>query len=490
MQTKETQAVVPQWIGGEEAHAAEAYELYDPSTAAPYGTAADGTEVDVDRAIESAWKAFQTTWSRVGSEERSSLLVQLADALEGHAGELANAESRDTGRPIALAEASDGHAVSHELRFYASAIRSVRDGLHAGSGQTIGMTLRQPYGVVGLIVPSNFPLGVLAEKVSQILAAGNCVVIKPSPLTPASTVLAARLMTEAGLPPGVVNVVLGQSDAVGRALVQHPLIPRVSFTGSTAVGKAILSASAPTLKHVTLELGGSNPVLVFPDADVAAAVETSVLSAFLHSGQLCTSGARILVHADVAEEFTERFLDRTATLRLGPREDRATQLSPLVSAAALDKVTAQIEKLKARHEVLYAGVVPAGLPGWHVAPHVFRADDGSVMGEEEVFGPVVSITTFRDEAAALALANATPFGLASFVWTNDFPRIMRCIRELEAGRVWVNTGHRIPPDMSLPGWKMSGLGAEGGLEGLASFSRKKTANLRFGGPVPSFPDFG
>jgi aminomuconate-semialdehyde/2-hydroxymuconate-6-semialdehyde dehydrogenase len=203
VQAARTDVVIRQWIAGEEIHAGETYEIYDPSTAKPYGVAADGGPHDVDHAVESAWKAYEATWSALDSEARSALLVRIADNLKTHTAELAAAESRDTGRPMAFAEAFDGPAMSEELRFYAGAIRSVRDGLHAGSNQTVGMTLRQPYGVVGLIVPSNFPLGVLAEKVSQILVAGNCVVIKPSPLTPASAVLVAKLMTEAGLPPGV-----------------------------------------------------------------------------------------------------------------------------------------------------------------------------------------------------------------------------------------------------------------------------------------------
>lgn len=479
------------WIGGEEVLSSETFEVYDPSIGRQYAEACDGGPAEVDLAVEAAWKAYAGEWSALGAEERSQVLGGVADELLAASDLLADVESRDIGKPLAFARAIDGPSLGHELRFYAGAMRSRRDGLHSGDPRALGLTLRQPYGVVAVFVPSNFPLMVLAEKVSQVLAAGNCVVIKPSPFTPASAAALARLMTHAGLPAGVVNVVQGRGETAGSALCAHPRVQRISFTGSTRVGQAILAAAAPDVKRVSLELGGKSPSLVFPDADVDAAVATALLSGFLHAGQLCTSGSRILVHEAVADTFCERFVAGARDLRLGPREDPATQMSPLITKEHLERVRATISLAEGSHQTLYAGTVPAELTGWYEAPHIFKVSDPQdPVAQEEIFGPVSCVMTFSDDDEALALANSTRYGLASFVWTNDVRRIMRFVNELEAGRVWVNTGHTIPPDMTLAGWKMSGLGEEGGLEGLMSFMRTKTVNINHRGQPPSFPRFG
>ncbi len=484
---------VAHWIDGQEVASASGltFESWDPAAGAPYVDVARGDAVDVARAVDAAWAAFES-WGALGALERADLLEQAARRLGESVEELAHAESRDTGKPLRLARIQDAPALEAELRFYASALRSLRDVSHAGNPGALGLTLHQPYGVVALLLPWNYPLVVLAEKVGQILAAGNCVVVKPSEYAPVSSTLAARLLTEAGLPAGVVNVVQGLGAEAGAALCAHAGVARISFTGSSATAGRVLAAAAPSHKHVTLELSGKNPTVVFPDADLDAAARATVLSCFVNAGQLCTSGSRLLLHESIADAFLDRFVAGTRVLRVGAPDDPASDLGPIITLPHCERVRSFVELAERECEVLFSGDEPAEAgDGWYVAPRIVRVDDpGHPLVQEEIFGPVVAVSTFAGDDEALALANGTRFGLASFVWTNDLARAMRFLRGLESGRVWVNTAHTIPPDMALSGWKASGLGTEGGIEGLRSFQRVKTANLGFGGGGPSFPEAG
>ena len=459
---------IPHWIAGEASESQARFDVFDPSTTEVYAQAPNGGAAEIDQAVDVAWQAYDTQWSTLTVDQRGELLDNVAHNLERHFDELGRVESRDTGKPISITRGGEAPGTAAEIAFYAAAVRGLRDALHSGRSSGFGLTLHQPYGVVGLIVPYNAPLMVMAEKVGQVLAAGNCAVVKPSPLAPASPAALARALSDAGLPPGVLNVVQGIGEEAGRALCEHPRVPRISFTGSTRVGQSVVQSGAAQLKHVTLELSGKSPCLVFPDANLEDACANALLSAFLYTGQICTSGSRILVHDDVAVEFRERFVKGAAALRIGLPSDPETNLGPLISAEHREAIRRVIATGKAECEVLYDGVVPGGLRGWYEAPHVFAppSPDHPLM-QNELFGPVTCITTFSDDDEALRIANNTRYGLASFVWTNDFRRIARFTRELEAGRVWVNTGHTIPADMTLPPWKLSGQGAEGGLEGLA-----------------------
>jgi aminomuconate-semialdehyde/2-hydroxymuconate-6-semialdehyde dehydrogenase len=485
--SQSTTAVIGHWINGAEECGAKTFDVFDPSTAEPYARAADGAEMEVSRAVEAATAAYLEKWSGLSTADRSDLILGVMARLEPHLHALAAVESRDTGKPISFVAELEAPTALAEFRHYAAASRHWRDSMHGGAATGFGVTMRQPYGVVGLITPFNSPLLVMAEKVAQILAAGNCVVIKPSPLAPASATMLARLLTEAGLPPGVVNVVQGSGPTAGKALCEHQDVHRLSFTGSTRVGREILGSAATQLKRVTLELSGKNACLIFPDADLDKACSNAVLSGFMLSGQLCTSGSRILVHRDIAESFISRFIQQTSSLRIGNSNKTSTQLGPLISAEHLASVQQLIKQGTVDGEVLYAGTVPKGLTGWFAAPHVYRMRNAHLpLMQEEVFGPVSCIMEFDSDDEAIAIANSTRYGLASFVWTNDWRRIHRCLRELDTGRIWVNTGHTIPADMTLAPWKLSGLGEEGGLEGLLSFTRVKTANINASGSVPSF----
>lgn len=482
--------VIAHWIDGRTDTGSDAapLEIFNPAIGEPYAQMACGGANTVNRAVDAAWTSYHELWGQLSREERAARLNDVGQNLHNYSDELAEIESLDTGRPIRISRLVDGPAATSEMQFYAQALRADRGSFHDGDSDAIGLTLRQPFGVVGLIVPWNAPLLVLAEKLSQILAAGNCVVVKPSQHAPASAVALARLFSHCGLPPGVVNVVLGTGDEAGHLLASHPQVPRISFTGSTDVGRKILASAGDNLKEVTLELGGKNPVLVFRDADIDLAVANALFSAFYNSGQLCTSGSRILLDAEIADEFLDRFVPRAAALRVGTPNDDATQIGPLTTSAQYERVRAFVELGLAECEPLYVGTVPDGLSGWYEAPHIFKPPNNRhPLMQKEVFGPVTTIMTFHDEDEALDIANDTDYGLSSFLWTNDVRRINRLIRQINSGRVWVNTGHSIPPDMTLSGWNMSGLGAEGGLEGLRAFTRVKTVNMNLG--VRSSPSF-
>jgi acyl-CoA reductase-like NAD-dependent aldehyde dehydrogenase len=480
-------SLIGHWIGDTERFGPKRFEVYEPATAEQYAEACDGGAAEVEAAATAASAAYRSHWCRLSAAERADMLEAVAQRLISTIGSVADIESRDTGKPISLVRDGEAPSVPHELIFYAGAVRAFRDGLHSGAPSGLGFTLHQPYGVVGIIIPFNAPLMVMTEKISQAIAAGNTVVVKPSPLAPASAVAFARLLVEAGLPPGVVNVVQGTGEEAGRALCDHPLVQRISFTGSTKVGSAVLRNGAGQLKRVTLELSGKNACLIFDDADLASASRNALFSAFWNTGQICTSGSRIFVQDGVFDEFCARFTKAASALRIGLSADPDTQVGPMISAQAQERTSRTIEAGCQDLEILHAGTVPASLKGWYVAPHVFRVrDPAAPLLAQEIFGPVTCIMSFNTDNEGIALANDSVYGLSSFVWSNDFRRIVRCARELETGRVWVNTGHSIPPDMTLPPWKMSGLGAEGGMEGLVSFTRAKTVSLNVGASVPGF----
>jgi aminomuconate-semialdehyde/2-hydroxymuconate-6-semialdehyde dehydrogenase len=397
--------------------------------------------------------------------------------------ELAQAESVDAGKPIALARRLDIPRAIANVRFFATAILHERSELYERAGVALDYVLRRPRGVAGLISPWNLPLYLFTWKVAPALAAGCTAVAKPSELTPLTAHLFGRLSIEAGLPPGVLNIVHGLGSKVGEAMTAHPGIGTISFTGGTATGRRVAANAAPRFAKLSLELGGKNPTLVFADADLGLAVPGAVRAAFENSGQICLCGPRILVEEAVADTFTERFVAATRALRVGDPTDEATQLGALVSAGHEDKVRSYVQLAREEGGTILTGGGRPELPercrdGYFLAPTVVAGlPPRCRVNQEEIFGPFVTIGTFASEEEAVALANGTPYGLASSVWTSDLRRAHRVAAGVDTGIVWVNTW--LSRDLRVPfgGMKQSGVGREGGEEALRFFTEARTVTV-------------
>ncbi len=459
-------------------------DVHEPATGLPYALCPDGDGDDVAAAVEAAHAAFPA-WSALPHNERALWLNRLADALQARVEEFALAESRDAGKPLALArEVEIPRAVSN-LRFFAAAATQFDSQSHHGQAG-LNYTLRQPLGVVGCISPWNLPLYLFTWKIAPALAAGNCVVGKPSEITPVTAWMLGELAREIGFPPGVLNIVHGRGAKAGQALVDHPGIKAISFTGSTAVGRRIAAHCAENLKKVSLELGGKNPTIVFADAPRPGLFDTLLRSAFQNSGQICLCGSRLLIERRVYESFRDELTARARQLRVGDPNDAASQQGALISQAHFDKVMGHIELARNEGGTILCGgaaVQPPGRceTGWFVAPTLIEGlGPYTRTNTEEIFGPVATLQAFDDEDEALALANAAPYGLAASLWTSDLRRAHRMAERIEAGIVWINTW--MERDLRTPfgGMKQSGLGREGGLEAMRFFTEAKNVCINLG----------
>ena len=445
-----------------------------PGTGEVYGTIPRSGREEVDRAVAAAKRAFPA-WSSTPAAERAVCLERLADAVRDNAPLLAEAEARDNGKPVSLAAHVDIPRAEKNLRFYASGIQHFASKSHAMEGEAINYTLRKPLGVVACISPWNLPLYLFTWKVAPALAAGNCVVAKPSELTPATAYLLSTWVEESGFPPGVFNVLHGLGPEVGEAMVTHDDIAAVSFTGGTETGARIAGHVAPKFKKMSLELGGKNPAIVFADADFDEALRTTLRSSFANQGQICLCGSRILVERSTYDAFREALVAKASKMVAGDPLDPATKMGAVVSESHMNKILSCIER--ARDEggsVLCGGnrVFPeGGENGFFVAPTVIEGlGPHCATNQEEIFGPVVTLQAFDTEEEALALANDTMYGLAATLWTTDLKRAHRVAAKIDSGIVWVNTW--LLRDLRTPfgGVKASGLGREGGFEALEFFT--------------------
>lgn len=456
---------------------------YCPSDGTVYSQIADSDEADVAKAYKAAKKAFPS-WSNTSLEERSRILSRVADGIEQRLDALAEAESRDNGKPVSLAKAVDIPRASANFRFFAHAITQFASEAHESIGRnTMNFTLRQPIGVVGCISPWNLPLYLFTWKVAPAIAAGNTVVAKPSEVTPLTAALLGEILSEAGLPLGVLNIVHGLGPKAGQAIVSHPKIKAISFTGGTATGAHLARTAAPMFKKLSLELGGKNPNLIFADCNYEKMLSTTLRSSFANQGQICLCGSRIFVEKSIYEQFKSDFVSRVQQLKVGhPQED--VNLGAVVSQPHMEKILDYIKI--AREEggrVLTGGnrvTVPGYEDGYYLEPTVIEVDDDQCrVNQEEIFGPVVTLMPFETEAEALQLANGVPYGLSSTVWTSNLDRSMRVSKQLEAGIVWVNTW--LNRDLRTPfgGVKASGVGREGGFEALRFFTEPKNVCISY-----------
>ena len=474
------------YIDGKQLAAASGSWLddHEPATGKAYARIPDSDGRDIEAAVAAAARAFPA-WSATPAEQRSQWLLKLASLVEREAERLVRAESVDNGKPVALARRLDIPRAIANLRFFAAAASQFASESHAMEEGAINYTLRSPIGVVGCISPWNLPLYLFTWKIAPALAAGNCVVAKPSEVTPMTAYLFGELCMEAGLPPGVLNIVHGLGAKAGSALVDHPRVKAVSFTGGTKTGTDIAARAAPKLKKLSLELGGKNPVLVFADCDWELTLNDCVRAALLNQGEICFCGSRIYVQRSIYEKFRAEFVKRVQALKQGDPLDESTQQGALVSEAHLQKVLGYVELAKQEGGTLLTGgkhttVAGRCASGWFMEPTVIEGlGPDCRVNQEEIFGPVVSLAPFDSEEEALALANGTAYGLTASVFSADVSRCHRLAARLEAGLIWVNCWMLRDLRVPMGGVKQSGVGREGGFEAMRFFTEARNVCIKF-----------
>ncbi|MGW0712392.1 aldehyde dehydrogenase family protein [Streptomyces sp. NPDC002643] len=462
-------------------------DVYDPHDGGLLAQVAEARAADVDRAVDAAAKAFDG-WRHLSAEQRGRLLLRLADAIEEHADELALLETRDTGHPIRDTRNLDVPRTAATFRYFGGIADKVQGSVIPVERGFLNYVGREPVGVVGQIVPWNFPLMFTSWKLGPALAAGNTVVLKQSELTPLSTLRVVELMGEVGFPPGVVNIVTGYGATAGARIVEHPGIGKISFTGSTAVGQSIARDAADTLKRVQLELGGKGANIVYGDADLDAAVQGSAFAIFHNQGQACIAGSRLILHESIADEFLDRFTALARSVRLGDPKDPATQMGPLTSTMHRDRVLTYMDVARAEgDEILTGGKAPEGpefADGCYLEPTVIAADPAHRVAREEVFGPVVAVHRFGTDEEALQLANAVDYGLGGGLWTRDLSRAHKVARDLRSGMVWVNSYKRVSPGSPFGGVGRSGYGREMGFEAMHEYTEAKSVWINVDAELP------
>jgi aminomuconate-semialdehyde/2-hydroxymuconate-6-semialdehyde dehydrogenase len=463
------------------------FDNYEPATGAVYSMVPDSDERDVQLAYEAAKNAFES-WGKTPLEQRMLMLMRIADGIEKRMDEFVAAESKDNGKPLKLARAVDIPRAVSNFRFYASAVQHFASESHQMPGVGINYTLRQPIGVVGCISPWNLPLYLFTWKIAPALATGNCVVAKPSEITPYTAYMLSQVCIEAGLPKGVLNIVHGLGSKVGQAIIEHEHIKAISFTGGTETGKRIAVTAAPMFKKLSLELGGKNPTLVFADCDFEETVKQVVTASFSNQGEICLCGSRIFVEKSIYDKFKEAFVARVKTLKVGDPNDDTSNMGAIVSQQHKHKILSYIQLAKEEGGVVLCGgaeqlsdqraervkngyfILPTVIEGLHYQCRT---------NQEEIFGPVVTLTPFESEEEALMMANSVKYGLSATIWTNDLKRAHRVAEKVEAGIVWINSW--LVRDLRTPfgGVKASGVGREGGWEAMRFFTEPKNVFAKY-----------
>jgi aldehyde dehydrogenase (NAD+) len=469
------------YIGGEwvDAEAGETFDTLDPATGEVLASAARGRAADIDKAVAAAWTAFDEMWSETSTGRRQRVLDSIADRIGDHLDELARLETLDNGKPITEAK-TDVRGAAEQFRYFAGIVRTNRGETMTESSR-FGQVIHEPYGVVGQIIPWNFPLLMASWKIAPALAAGNCTVLKPAEETPLSVLKLMELVGDV-VPDGVVNVVTGYGEEAGEPLTQHGDVRKLAFTGSTAVGKEIMRNAAEHVTDITLELGGKSPIVVFPDADVEEAVRTVATGIFYNTGECCEAGSRLFVHDDIAEPFLDALVAIAESMTMGDPLNEDTDLGPKVSQEQLDRTLDYLERARDDGATFLTGgdrpTDEALANGCFVAPTLItNIDHDHEVVQDEIFGPVLEAFRWDDYGEMIELANDVEYGLAGGVITNDIENANKAARDIEAGYIWINTYHEMVPGLPFGGYKQSGIGREVGTETLDHYSQTKTINL-------------
>ena len=468
-----------EWVA---AASGKSFDVVDPATARPLAKVPEAGAADVDRAVKAARRAFDAGWRDATAQERGRVLFRLAQKLRDELPRLAELETRNSGKPIVESE-FDLADVATCFEYYGGLATKIHGEVLPVPDNAVSLALREPIGVAGQIIPWNYPLLMAAWKIAPALCAGCSMLIKPAEQTPLTLLELARFFEECGVPKGVVNVVTGFGET-GAAIVAHPDVDKVAFTGSLEVGKLILKNAADSLKKVSLELGGKSPNIFFADADFEAAVDGALFGVFINQGEVCSAGSRVLVQRPIYKKMLDAMVAKAKTIKLGPGLERDTKMGPVVSREQLERVMRYQEIGKKEAKVAVGGGRPAAKElqaGYYVEPTIFYdVDNSATIAREEIFGPVMSVIPFDDEAEALRIANDTPYGLAAAVWSRDIFKCFRMVRRLQAGIVWVN--HMQPTYVEAPwgGYKMSGIGRELGPWGAEEYLQVKQVHINLG----------